>query len=77
MEQPKEPPQERKKPGPKKKVLPEPAAKAASKPIDIPKIEACYNANPPRTVDWIADEMGLTRDDVVSILMDLEIYRGD
>ncbi len=81
-----EPKPEPKKPGPKKKALPksepaelmpDPAAKEKAARIDVGKIRACYTANPPRDPDWIAGEMGLTRPEVVVILKDMDIYRGD
>ena len=71
------PQQQPKKPGPKKKALPaEPEANEEPKrKIDVGKIRACYEAH--RDPDWIAGEMGLTRPEVVVILKDMEIYRGD
>lgn len=79
---------EPKKSGPKKKALPKAEPKElviddplekdqAQKRIDVGKIRACYLANPPRDPDWIAGEMGLTRPEVVVILKDMDIYRGD
>lgn len=47
--------------------------------IDHGKIVALYTANPPRSVSWIADDMGISPQTVISHLTKEGIYktRGD
>ena len=62
-------------------VIPEMEAKPkenpAKKVIDHGKIVALYTANPPRTVSWIADEIGCSVQTVINHLKKEGIYKGE
>ena len=47
------------------------------KNIDHGKIVALYTANPPRSVSWIADEIGCSYQTVVNHLKKEGIYKGE
>lgn len=47
------------------------------KVIDHGKIVALYTANPPRTVSWIADEIGCSVQTVINHLKKEGIYKGE
>lgn len=64
-------------------IIPEPEAKTEEKAeadppkktIDHGKIVALYTANPPRSVAWIADEIGCSYQTVVNHLRKEGIYK--
>ena len=62
-------------------VIPEQEAKPKENPqkkvIDHGKIVALYTANPPRTVSWIADEIGCSVQTVINHLKKEGIYKGE
>lgn len=46
-----------------------------TKKIDHGKIVACYTANPPRSVAWIADDMGISPQTVINHLVKEGVYK--
>lgn len=49
----------------------------AAKQIDHGRIVALYTANPPRTVSWIADDMGISKQTVINHLKHEGIYKKE
>lgn len=62
-------------------ITPETETKPKENPqkkiIDHGKIVALYTANPPRTVTWIADEIGCSVQTVINHLKKDGIYKGE
>ena len=68
-----------KKTQPEKKETPrkeESQTDGASKAIDHGKIVALYTATPPRSVSWIADEMGCSAQTVINHLKKEGVYKA-
>lgn len=60
----------------KEEAAPEPEVKAPSgKIIDHGRICALYTANPPRSVQWIADDMKISAQTVINHLKKEGIYK--
>ena len=49
----------------------------SGKLIDHGRIVALYKANPPRTVKWIAEDMGITQQTVINHLKKEGIYKKE
>lgn len=47
-----------------------------TKPADHGRIIALYTANPPRTIKWIADDMGITQQTVINHLKKEGLYES-
>lgn len=54
-----------------------PEVTAPKKTVDHGKIVALYTANPPRSVSWIADEIGCSSQTVINHLKKEGIYKGE
>ena len=65
--------QKEKKEAPRKE---ESQTDGASKAIDHGKIVALYTATPPRSVSWIADEMGCSAQTVINHLKKEGVYKA-
>lgn len=68
-----------KKTQPEKKETPrkeESQTDGANKAIDHGKIVALYTATPPRSVSWIADEMGCSAQTVINHLKKEGVYKA-
>ena len=57
-------------------VEPEKPKEIKSK-VDHGRIVALYTANPPRTIKWIADDMGITQQTVINHLKKDGLYKPE
>ena len=51
-------------------------SKKPKRKVDVGRIVALYTANPPRSVRWIADDLGCSEPTVLKVLKEEGVYRG-
>lgn len=51
-------------------------SKKPKRKVDVGRIVALYTANPPRSVKWIADDLGCSEPTVLKVLKEEGVYRG-